>query len=276
MWELRAPGPHERGVPLPQQIVAAATLPGAENESKQPDFRPGSREGVLTRGPNKWAKYLRSQRTYEQPVVRQRRCNKCNAEFESGNKLHRHIERSHGRLQRIKDQQQAAELEIDALVSEYSTMTMQDTEDTTSDVETSGAGAHNSGVTIESESEEEDHPAYELHASLYDPPNEIGCEPNPAENSIPGLSDKAEILYEGEAWDSDRLLLRYMNVTPSEEEAPAAAAAAEEGGAPNAPSFFHSATGRRSRRATDRPRKDTVWRPSRLGGKQTRSQRRPS
>ena len=46
-------------------------------------------------------------------------------------------------------------------------------------------------------------------------------------------------MYEGEAWDSDRLLLRYMNVTPSEEEAQAAAAGPEQGTGPNAPSFFH-------------------------------------
>ena len=107
MRVLPADGPHQRSVPIPPMIAAAAMLPGAENESEQPDFRPGSGKQVSEKEQARWKKFLNSQRTYGPPAARRLKCRDCNAEFESNNELHRHVDVTHGKSRQAKKKQEA-------------------------------------------------------------------------------------------------------------------------------------------------------------------------
>ena len=240
MRVLPADGPHQRNVPVPPKIAVAAMLPGAENESEQPDFRPGSGKQVSEKEQAKWKKFLNSQRTYGPPAARRLKCRDCNAEFESNNELHRHVDITHGKSRQAKKKQEAAEQAIDALVNCYAAMAMEDAEETNQELNQPKEEDRLAESTIENDScDYEPSGFYHLEDGTEELLPMIGCEKNPAENDIQGLASEHDIQREGQEWDYNRLLLLCMSQEVLDTGPQEGRSTAEPGAEPNSPSLFH-------------------------------------
>ena len=155
---------------------------------------------------------MNSQRTYGPPAARRLKCRDCNAEFESNNELHRHVDITHGKSRQAKKKQEAAEQAIDALVNCYAAMAMEDAEETNQELNQPKEEDRLAESTIENDScDDEPSGFYHLEDGTEELPPVIGCERNPAENNIQGLASEHDIRREGQEWDYNRLLLLCMS-----------------------------------------------------------------